>query len=47
MNRPETHGGDKRYTEVEELVADYESGALHPGDLKVVCVWVKASVDVG
>ncbi|PNH08354.1 Tyrosine--tRNA ligase [Tetrabaena socialis] len=32
--RPADHGGDKRYVSVVELAADYEEGALHPGDLK-------------
>lgn len=34
IERPEDHGGNKSYTEFESLKADYESGALHPGDLK-------------
>lgn len=32
--RPESNGGNKAYTDMEELEADYTSGALHPGDLK-------------
>lgn len=32
--RPEKNGGDKNYTTMEELIADYGSGALHPGDVK-------------
>jgi len=34
VKRSEANGGDKTYTAADELVADYESGALHPGDLK-------------
>ncbi|XP_073525849.1 uncharacterized protein [Phyllobates terribilis] len=34
VERSPDNGGDKVYTNFEELVADYESGALHPGDLK-------------
>ncbi|KAL6745630.1 hypothetical protein V8C86DRAFT_1821387 [Haematococcus lacustris] len=34
VKRGEANGGDKTYTEVDELEADYKSGALHPGDLK-------------
>ena len=34
VHRPESHGGDKEYTEFESLAVDYKSGALHPGDLK-------------
>ncbi|PRP78466.1 hypothetical protein PROFUN_13643 [Planoprotostelium fungivorum] len=31
--KPE-YGGDKSYTSYEEVASDFESGALHPGDLK-------------
>ncbi|KXZ46866.1 hypothetical protein GPECTOR_40g600 [Gonium pectorale] len=34
VRRPAEHGGDKKYMSAEELVADYEEGNLHPGDLK-------------
>lgn len=34
VTRKPDNGGDKSYTSSEELVADYSSGALHPGDLK-------------
>jgi tyrosyl-tRNA synthetase len=34
IERSEENGGNKTYTEFDELVADYTSGALHPGDLK-------------
>ena len=32
--RKEENGGDKTYSNVDELQADFKSGALHPGDLK-------------
>lgn len=32
VKRPENFGGDKAYTSMEELEADYESGVLHPGE---------------
>lgn len=31
IKRPESNGGDKTYTTMEALEADYLSGALHPG----------------
>ncbi|KAG2440015.1 hypothetical protein HXX76_004132 [Chlamydomonas incerta] len=34
VTRPADNGGDVRYEDAELLAADYESGALHPGDLK-------------
>eukprot|EP00201_Polytomella_parva_P015397 CAMPEP_0175050140 /NCGR_PEP_ID=MMETSP0052_2-20121109/7104_1 /TAXON_ID=51329 ORGANISM="Polytomella parva, Strain SAG 63-3" /NCGR_SAMPLE_ID=MMETSP0052_2 /ASSEMBLY_ACC=CAM_ASM_000194 /LENGTH=382 /DNA_ID=CAMNT_0016314331 /DNA_START=141 /DNA_END=1289 /DNA_ORIENTATION=- len=34
IKRNANNGGDKVYTDVEELVADFQSGSLHPGDLK-------------
>ncbi|GLU01068.1 hypothetical protein SLE2022_183940 [Rubroshorea leprosula] len=34
VERAADHGGDKIYQSFEELVADYESEELHPGDLK-------------
>mmetsp|Transcript_8068 Transcript_8068/g.17453 ORF Transcript_8068/g.17453 Transcript_8068/m.17453 type:complete len:730 (+) Transcript_8068:90-2279(+) len=34
ISRKEENGGDKAYTTAEEIVADFGSGALHPGDLK-------------
>eukprot|EP00249_Psilotum_nudum_P004683 c18191_g1_i1 orf=176-1372(+) len=34
VERKEEHGGNRTYTTIEELVEDYKSGALHPGDLK-------------
>ncbi|PSC70338.1 tyrosine-tRNA cytoplasmic-like [Micractinium conductrix] len=34
VERAEANGGNKAYTTFEELCADYESGALHPADLK-------------
>ncbi|KAJ4822236.1 hypothetical protein Tsubulata_035656 [Turnera subulata] len=34
VERKEQDGGEKIYKNFEELVADYESGGLHPGDLK-------------
>ncbi|KAK6947783.1 Aminoacyl-tRNA synthetase, class Ic [Dillenia turbinata] len=34
IERDIKNGGDKIYTSFEELCADYESGDLHPGDLK-------------
>jgi len=34
VERSEQNGGSKTYTCMEELEADYTSGALHPGDLK-------------
>ena len=30
IQRSEANGGDKVYTNIEELVNDYSSGALHP-----------------
>ncbi|CAA7032740.1 unnamed protein product [Microthlaspi erraticum] len=34
VERREEHGGDKTFKRIEEIVADYESGELHPEDLK-------------
>jgi tyrosyl-tRNA synthetase len=34
ISRPEEHGGNKEYTSMEEVKADFASGVLHPGDLK-------------
>ncbi|KAJ4720290.1 Tyrosine--tRNA ligase [Melia azedarach] len=34
VERSTANGGDKIYKSFEELVADYEEGNLHPGDLK-------------
>ncbi|CAN0901746.1 Tyrosine--tRNA ligase 1, cytoplasmic [Linum grandiflorum] len=34
VERNPQNGGNKTFTDFEELVMDYESGALHPGDLK-------------
>ncbi|KAJ6767539.1 TYROSINE-TRNA LIGASE [Salix koriyanagi] len=34
VERNPENGGEKIYKSFEELVADYESGGLHPGDLK-------------
>ena len=34
IGRKEENGGDKSYTNIEELQADFKAGALHPGDLK-------------
>ena len=34
ITRKEENGGDKTYSTLAELRADFESGALHPGDLK-------------
>ncbi|KDP33259.1 hypothetical protein JCGZ_13099 [Jatropha curcas] len=34
VERSVENGGEKTYKSFEELVADYESGDLHPGDLK-------------
>ncbi|MQL68570.1 hypothetical protein Taro_000828 [Colocasia esculenta] len=34
VSRDDKNGGNKTFSSMEELVADYESGALHPGDLK-------------
>ncbi|XP_022969946.1 tyrosine--tRNA ligase 1, cytoplasmic isoform X1 [Cucurbita maxima] len=34
VERNADHGGNKTFTTFEELVADYASGVLHPGDLK-------------
>ncbi|TKY69879.1 Tyrosine--tRNA ligase 1 [Spatholobus suberectus] len=34
VERSEDNGGNKTFKSYEELVADYESGELHPGDLK-------------
>ncbi|KAL7184789.1 hypothetical protein ACSBR2_026848 [Camellia fascicularis] len=34
VERGTDNGGEKTFNNIEELVADYESGQLHPGDLK-------------
>ncbi|KAJ3674852.1 hypothetical protein LUZ60_005468 [Juncus effusus] len=34
VHRQEQNGGNKVYTTMEEIIDDYESGDLHPGDLK-------------
>nr|DAD21084.1 TPA_asm: hypothetical protein HUJ06_022547 [Nelumbo nucifera] len=34
VERDAKNGGDKTYNSFEELIADYEIGELHPGDLK-------------
>ncbi|KAI8109801.1 hypothetical protein M9434_001080 [Picochlorum sp. BPE23] len=34
IERSDDNGGNKVYTDYDELVKDYTSGALHPGDLK-------------
>ncbi|KAK1261543.1 hypothetical protein QJS04_geneDACA021663 [Acorus gramineus] len=34
VERDEKNGGYKAYTSVEELLADYEKGDLHPADVK-------------
>jgi tyrosyl-tRNA synthetase len=34
VKRPEKFGGDKTYTDLAALLADFSSGALHPMDLK-------------
>ncbi|XP_010537683.1 PREDICTED: tyrosine--tRNA ligase 1, cytoplasmic [Tarenaya hassleriana] len=34
VERNEKNGGNKSYTNFEDIVTDYESGDLHPGDLK-------------
>merc|ERR1712190_238440 len=34
VTRKPDNGGDKTYTDVEHLRKDFESGELHPGDLK-------------
>eukprot|EP00877_Chromochloris_zofingiensis_P006719 jgi/Chrzof1/22/Cz01g00230.t1 len=34
IKRPEQFGGDKAYTDIQELLDDYTKGELHPGDLK-------------
>ena len=31
IRRKEDNGGDKRYTHIEELQADFKAGGLHPG----------------
>ena len=33
VKRAENNGGDKTYTSMEELEADYTSGGLHPGEI--------------
>ncbi len=32
VKRAEANGGDRTYSSMEELEADYTSGALHPGE---------------
>nr|XP_017247128.1 PREDICTED: tyrosine--tRNA ligase 2, cytoplasmic [Daucus carota subsp. sativus] len=34
VERGEKNGGNKTFSSFEELISDYESGRLHPGDLK-------------
>ena len=34
ISRKPENGGDRTYSTIEELRGDFESGALHPGDLK-------------
>jgi tyrosyl-tRNA synthetase len=34
VERKEENGGNKTYARFEDIVADYEAGQLHPGDLK-------------
>jgi len=34
ITRKPDNGGDKTYTDIQELQKDFQSGALHPGDLK-------------
>jgi tyrosyl-tRNA synthetase len=34
VERNEEYGGNKTYKSFEDIAADYESGELHPGDLK-------------
>jgi len=34
VERKENNGGNKIYTKYEDVVVDYESGTLHPADLK-------------
>ncbi|KFK24425.1 hypothetical protein AALP_AAs55026U000400 [Arabis alpina] len=34
VERKEEYGGNKTYNNFEDIAAEYESGALHPGDLK-------------
>lgn len=34
VTRKPDNGGDKTYTKAKDMWADFESGALHPGDLK-------------
>lgn len=34
VKRSEGNGGDKTYNDYESIEADFESGALHPGDVK-------------
>lgn len=35
VSRSEANGGNKVYIDMEDLKADYVSGALHPGDATV------------
>lgn len=35
IKRPEQFGGDKAYTDIQELLDDYTKGELHPGG----CMW--------
>jgi tyrosyl-tRNA synthetase len=37
LTRNEANGGNKCYTDMAELKADYSSGALHPGWCYVTC----------
>ncbi|KAG1669515.1 hypothetical protein FOA52_015682 [Chlamydomonas sp. UWO 241] len=34
VSRPDDKGGNKEYTDIDVLIEDYKSGALHPSDLK-------------
>lgn len=34
IERPEKHGGKLEYTEIDQVIADFSCGKLHPSDLK-------------
>lgn len=38
IQRKEEHGGNKTYTDYEEMEKDYVAGDLHPGDLKAALI---------
>lgn len=44
ITRTPDNGGDKTYTNVDDLKADFQSEALHPGDLKATITKLAVAV---